>query len=351
MRIGLLPDSLPERAALALGRVPTPFLQTHPSLLLARALIVAVERGVFEVLDGGPSTARAVAERSGTDPGATAFLLDALAGARYLHREEESYALTTEARRWLLADSPHSLVDSIRFRALEWEWIGQLDTFLDTGTPLDFHAAMDAKEWALYQRAMLALARLAIPETVRRTPVPADARSMLDVGGAHGAFSVAFCARYADLQATVLDLPEAVEQAACLMESAAAEAGVASRVRHQAGDVLTEDLGDAAYDVIFVGQLLHHFDEATSRVLTHRLARALRPGGVLVVQEVMRAATPNKNQLGALGDLYFALTSAGGTRTFDEIAAWQRDAGLRPRRPVRFRTLPGVGQQSATKPR
>jgi hypothetical protein len=66
---------------------------------------------------------------------------------------------------------------------------------------------------------------------------------------------------------------------------------------------------------------------------------------------VIRAARPEAaGQLGALADLYFALTSAAGTRTFGELAAWQRAAGLDPRRPVRFRTLPGVGQQSATKP-
>jgi SAM-dependent methyltransferase len=103
---------------------------------------------------------------------------------------------------------------------------------------------------------------------------------------------------------------------------------------------------------VFVGQLVHHFDDVTGRALVRRLARALRPGGVLVVQEVMRTEPPEAaGQLGALADLYFALTSAAGTRTFGELAGWQRAAGLVPRRPVRFRTLPGVGQQNATKPK
>lgn len=351
MRLGLLPDSLPERAALALGRVPTPFLQTHPTLLLARTLMVAVERGLFESLKDAPRTAPAVAARTGTHPEATASVLDALAGAGYLTKRRDAYALTPTARRWLLADSPHSLVDSLRFRALEWEWIARLDTFLDTGEPLDFHATMDAEEWALYQRAMRSLARLALPETVRRTPVPTGARALLDVGGSHGAFSVAFCARYPDLHADVLDLPEAVAQAAPLLREDADAAGVTERVQHRTGDALEDDLGTATYDVIFVGQFVHHFDAATCHALVDRLAQALRPDGVLVVQEVMRETTAAGNQLGALGDLYFALTSAGGTRTFAEIADWQQAAGLEPLRPVRFRTLPGVGQQSARKPR
>ena len=351
MRLGLRPDSLPERAALALGRVPTPFLQSHPTLLLARALVVAVERDVFETLRDGPRTARAVAEAAGTHEDATASLLDALAGAGYLTKREATYALSASARRWLLADSPTSLVDSLRFRAVEWEWMARLGDFLDTGEPLDFHATMDADAWALYQRAMHALARLAVPETVRRTPMPTDARALLDVGGAHGAFSVAFCARYPALRAEVLDLPSAVEHAAPLLHAAAASAGVADRVAHRMGDILQVDLEPASYDVIFVGQLVHHFDAATCAALTARLARALRPGGVLVIQEVMRETRPEANQLGALGNLYFALTSAGGTRTFAELAGWQQAAGLTPLRPVRFRTLPGVGQQSARRTR
>ena len=44
------------------------------------------------------------------------------------------------------------------------------------------------------------------------------------------------------------------------------------------------------------------------------------------------------------------LTSAAGTWTFEEMADWQRGAGLRPRRPIRLLTVPGVGLQVATKP-
>lgn len=349
MRLGLRPDSVPERAALALGLVPTPFLHTHPTLLLARALMAAVEHEVFEALADRPCTAPDVARACGTHPSATAALLDALAGADYLERLDDRYGLRPVARKWMLRDSPRSLVDSIRFRALEWNWIARLDDFLVTGEPLNFHAAMTGDEWGLYQRGMYALACLAVPETIRRAPVPEGARGLLDIGGSHGAFAAAFCARYPGLRATVLDLPEAILHAAPLLAESAAAAGVNGRIEHRPGDALADDLGEAQWDVVFVGQLIHHFDDASGRGLVQRIARCLRPGGVLVVQEVMRAQKRD-DQLGSLASLYFALTSAAGTRTFAEIADWQRAAGLVPQRPVRFRTLPGVGQQNAVKP-
>ncbi len=346
MKIGVVPETLAERAVLAAGRVPTPFLATHPALLLARAVMVATRFDVFEALAEGALEARAVAERCGTHAQATGTLLETLTGAGYLAADGGTYRLTPLSRRWLLEGSPRSLRDSILFRYLEWDWIARLDDYVETGEPLDFHAGMSAGEWRLYQRGMGALARLAAPETVRLAPVPHGARDLLDLGGSHGFFSVALCRRYPDLKAVVLDLPQAVEHAAPLL---AAE-GMGERVVHRAGDALTDDLGSEAFDVALVAQLVHHFDEATNRRLVERLARSLRPGGLLVVQEISRGPARRRSQLGGLSHLYFALTSRAGSWTFEEIADWQRAAGLAPKRPAWFRTLPDTGQQVAVKP-
>ena len=65
-----------------------------------------------------------------------------------------------------------------------------------------------------------------------------------------------------------------------------------------------------------------------------------------------RPETPkDAGQLGALLEFYFALTSQSGTWPVEEITEWQRAAGLKPRRTISFRTVPGVGIQAAEKPR
>ena len=123
------------------------------------------------------------------------------------------------------------------------------------------------------------------------------------------------------------------------------------RVTHRAGDALGDDLGTAAWDFVYVSQLLHHFDEATNRELVRRIARALRPNGALVVLEMIRPASPNDaGQVGALLDLYFALTSQSGTWSIAEMQGWQRDAGLVVQKPIRLRTVPGAAEVIALKP-
>ena len=55
-------------------------------------------------------------------------------------------------------------------------------------------------------------------------------------------------------------------------------------------------------------------------------------------------------ELGALSNLYFAATSEAGTWSMKEIADWQREAGLLPRKPIRLLTAPGAELQAAIKP-
>jgi SAM-dependent methyltransferase len=348
MKVGAIAENPLDRLVLAFHLGPVPLLETMMMMLLARSIMVATRVGIFETLASGALSARDVAEHCAIHPGATTKLMNALVASDYLRLNGDQYSLTSMTRKWLVKSSPGSLHDNMLFRFFEWELLDHYDDFVRTGRPLDLHAAfLSADQWSLYQRGMRSLAGTSASEMARRTPVPKRARDMLDIGGSHGYNSVVLCRRHPNLRAVVLDLPQAIEQAAPIL----AQEKIGDRVVHRAGNALTDDLGTEAWDVVFTAQLVHHFDDATNRELTRRVARALRPGGVFVIQEVTRPISPKHGgQTGALLDLYFALTSEAGTWSYEEMAEWQRQAGLEPKRPIRFRTMPGVGQQVAVKP-
>ena len=274
----------------------------------------------------------------GTDPRATEKLLNVLVTMRYLRHRDGEYSITGHVRRWLLADAPGSIRDVILMKELEWRWIDQLETFVRDGRPLDVHGTMAPDDWSAYQRGMRAQANPLASWLARRVPVPEGARDMLDIGGSHGYFSVVLCRKHPGLTATVLDLPDAVTHARPLLE----QEGMGDRVTLQAGNALTDDLGEAAYDLILIFSLVHHFDDGTNRSLVSRAARALRPGGYLVIGDALRPSSPGKGgQQGAFFDLYFALTSESGLWTFDEMRSWQVAAGLTPRKSISL--VPGGG--------
>jgi SAM-dependent methyltransferase len=225
--------------------------------------------------------------------------------------------------------------------------MGRTEEYVRSGEPLEIHDVMTGDQWDLYQRGMRSLAGAFASEGAKRMPMPSNPRDMLDIGGSHGYYSVSLCRRHPDLRAVVLDLPAAVEKAAPIL---AAE-GMGDRVVHRAGNALEDDLGADAYDLVIASQLVHHFSDAENRDLAKRVARALRPGGIYAIFESFRPRAPkDAGQIAALLEFYFALTSQSGTWTPEEMATWQREAGLEPKGPIRFRTAPGVGIQAATKP-
>jgi SAM-dependent methyltransferase len=348
MKIDVGAENPVERLALRLGLVPKPAFHTLVAVVAARTVLVATKLGVLETLEQKPLTATEVATRLGTDRGATQKLLNALTGLGYLRVSGDTFALSSAARRWLVSASPRSLRDWVlEQESLEWRWLEHLEDFLRTGHNVQIHNDLSDEMWRLYQRGMRSVAGLSAAEVARRVPVPKGARQMLDIGGSHGYHSVVICRRHPGLRSVVLDLPQAIRHAAPLL----ANEGMGDRVVHRAGDATTDDFGTATFDLVYTANAAHHFDEPTNRDLARRAARALRPGGFFVIVDFVRPRSPRKaGQVGTLNALFFALTSAADTWSTEELARWQRDAGLQPRKPIRLRTAPDTAIQASVKP-
>jgi ubiquinone/menaquinone biosynthesis C-methylase UbiE len=347
MKIGLIPENIFERLALAAGMVPTPLGESWLTFILARTIMVATKLGFFEALAEKPLTATEIAARCGTNRRATEKFLVALAGAGLVRVEGERYALAPPARKWLLASSTDSARDKILFQFIEWDWWMRCEDFVRTGEPIRMHEEMTAEQWQLYQLGMRSGNVIIAKEVVRRLRLPKRAQAMLDIGGSHGYWSASFCRRYPELHATILDLDVAIKYAAPIL----AKEGMGERVVHRAGNALTDDLSEAAYDFVLIASLVHHFDDAANRDLMRRVARALRPGGLVAIVEALRVDSSKKlGQIGGLMDFYFAMTSEAGTWAAEEMMSWQRDAGLIPHRTMRLRIARDVAVQAAVKP-
>jgi ubiquinone/menaquinone biosynthesis C-methylase UbiE len=305
-------------------------VDTWLGLLRARTLMTATQLGVFDAIGDGDADAFEVATRCGTNPEATRSLLRALAATDFLAVESDRYRLNDSSRD--LVSSRGSLRDKVLFMELEQEWWDSCEHFVRSGVPIDIHGNLDKRRWEIYQRGMRAGKDDGADEVAQILALSDHATVAVDIGGGHGAYSVALCRRYPQLHATILDLPDAIEQAAPLL---AAE-GLGDRVRHRAGDAREAEIGNP--DVVIMASLVHHFDDATNRALVARIARALRPGGKLGIIEVIRGSGP----AGGLLDLYFAMTSKSGTWTMEEISSWYEDAGLKVCDRVRLRSFGAV---------
>jgi SAM-dependent methyltransferase len=347
MKLGIVPENLVERLALLSGMLPPGIFECWFGIMLARTVMAATRLDVFESLAAGPLTADEVGRRCGTHPRATEKLLNALVGVGLLRVRGGRYHLRRSAGSWVLEDGKNSFRDQNLLHYLEWRWWEHCEEYVRTGKPLRVHQTMTDQEWAIYQRGMRSGIEMPAHWVARHLPLPRTARQMLDIGGSHGYFSVAICRHYPQLRSTILELPEAIKHAAPLL----AREGMGERVVHRAGSVLTEDLGSEVYDLVFMAAVVHHFDDGTNRQLTQRIARALRPGGIVAIWEPVRQdPTGEIRQMGALLDLFFGFFSEAGTWSAVEIARWFHAAGLEAQKPQHPRMMRDLALYVGRKP-
>jgi SAM-dependent methyltransferase len=105
-------------------------------------------------------------------------------------------------------------------------------------------------------------------------------RRMLDVGGNSGEFVLQLCRRYPELRGTVLDLPLVCEIG---MEHTLAEPEH-DRISFIESDVRSEPL-PLGYDIIVFKSMLHDWPTQEARQFIDKAARAVSPGGSLLIFE------------------------------------------------------------------
>lgn len=338
MKLKIKPEGLIERIALWFNLAPLPLVDTQLAFNAARSIMAAAEVGVFDALGKGAKTNERVVESTHTDPTATKHLLDCLVGLGYLKWNKGIYSIRPKYYKWVLKEYPSNLIGKLRFQLIEWNWMANLEEYVRTGKPINFHSTMTPHEWARYQEGMRDLSVNVAKELAGKLKLTANASRMLDIGGSHGLYSIELCKKHPSLTSTILELPGAIDRASAI----AAQHGLSDRVKYQAGNALTDDLGEEQYDLVMINNVVHHFSAEQNIALAKKIAGALKPGGVYAIGEFMRLHKPGEGgAVAATAGLYFALTSSSGTWSEKEMKDWQTEAGLKTRKSIGLLSLPG----------
>jgi ubiquinone/menaquinone biosynthesis C-methylase UbiE len=338
VRPGLLPDNPLERIAIRMNLAPVPDGHAMLGMPMSRVTIAGVRMGVFECLARGPATADAVARDIEATPEGTLLLLESLAALDQVERERGTYLLSRSARKWLDPASDTYIGTHIENCGDYWDWWDRLEDVVRTGQGVEIHEfPPDDPHWHRYIRGQFELARLTAPEVARALRLPPGPRRLLDVAGGHGWFAAELCRRHPGLHATVLDLPAS----AAVGREIIAEQGMAERVTHVEGDMMSADLG-GPYDGALCFNIVHHLSPEENVELLRRINAALSPGGTLAVLDLFMPPPDTRADVGAMLGLFFYLTSSAATYTEDQLREWLAAAGFdRPRR-IKLRRIPNL---------
>ncbi len=303
-----------------------------------RAACAAVNLGIFEALGSDALSSIDVAAKAKTDPLATEFLLEALHGFGYLEKEGNRYRNSELAKKWLIEKSPTAQPATTSFyRDILFEiWDAQLEDAIRNGRPsLNFEKwlEMDPQRWRLYMKFSVELARWEAPLVVERLRLQTGARTMLDLGGGHGLFSIAFCKKYPALTATILDRPGSLDFA----RETVVNEGAEKQVSLQEGDFIAGSIG-RGYDVVLAFGFLHQYLQTEVLGLFGKVQQALNPGGLIVIKDEFRdeSSWPSRRAWNKFQGLNYFTLFGGRTHSSLEVREWLEKTGFTDVRSVQL---------------
>jgi hypothetical protein len=344
-----LPGSGGARPAAALS--PANILETGMAFWPSKALLSAVELGLFSVLAGGPLTGAEIEARLGLHPRATFDFLDALVAINMLARHGDGaaarYANTAETAAFLDRGSPAYVGGILEMaNARLYRFWGDLTEALRTGAPqnevkhsgkpLFDELYADPARLEQFMDAMTGVSMANFEAFAGKFDF-APYRTMADIGGATGQLSCIVAERHPHLACASYDLPVVRP----IAERRIAGAGLAGRVAARPIDFLTDELTRA--DLITMGMILHDWNLEHKKRLIAKAYRALPEGGAFVAIENIIDDARRTNAFGLMMSLNM-LVEFGDAFDFTgaDFAGWCREAGF-----SRCEVLPLAGAASA----
>ena len=319
----------------ATGPSPDRVMQVGLGFWASKALLSAVEMGIFTELAHGPEEFNGLAGRLGLHPRAARDFLDALVALGFLHRTQDRYCNAPDADLFLDRNKPSYIGGMLEMaNARLYGFWNHLTEALRTGQPQN-ESKSDAGAspfTALYAdparlKAFLAAmsgishgANLAIARQVPWTKY----KTYADLGTAQGDLAVQIALANPHLQGIGLDLPEVGP----VFEEYAKANGVSERLRFEPGDFFRGPL--PAVDVLTMGHILHDWNLAEKKMLVSKAYAALNPGGALVIYDAVIDDDRSKNVFGLLMSLNMLIETPGGfDYTGADCIGWMKEAGFR----------------------
>jgi O-methyltransferase domain/Dimerisation domain len=303
----------------------------------AKALLSAIEMGVFTELAKRPENLQELTGRLGLHPRSARDFLDALVALGLLDRNGDAYCNLPPADFFLDRRKPSYIGGMLEManHRLYGFW-GNLTAALRTGEPQnevrngdpDVFSQLYADPERLqgFLKAMTGISKGANRLIATKFPWK-NYKTAVDIGTAQGDLIVQIASANPHISGIGFDLAEV----APIFEDYVSEQGLSSRVKFQAGSFFEAPLPKA--DVVTMGHILHDWDLEQKKALIGKAFDALPQGGALIVYDSIIDDDRRENVFGLLMSLNMLIETVGGfDYTGADCRAWMKEAGFRETR-------------------
>ena len=312
-------------------------LQVGLGFWASKALLSAVEIGLFTELAKHPEDLETITGRLGLHPRSARDFLDAMVALKFLERKDGIYYNTPSTDMFLDKRKP-SYIGGILEMANQrlFHYWGKLTIALRTGEQQNetrtggenpFHSLYaDPQRLKGFLNAMTGISRGANMTIAKQFPWKTYS-SAVDVGTAQGDLISQVALANPHISGIGFDLPEVGP----IFEDNIAAHGLSSRVTFHPGSFFDSPLPKA--DVVMMGHILHDWNLEEKKMLIGKAYDAIPSGGALIVYESIIDDDRSQNAFGLLMSLNMLIETPGG---FDysgaDCTGWMKEAGFRETR-------------------
>jgi hypothetical protein len=306
------------------------FLGLIGTMPLVRSLMAIVHLGIADALGEVPATPAELARKLDLSADALGRLLRYMAtvgvfadvGGRFSH---------TAFSRLLRTDHPQSLKGYVALGDLSWPLFGALDHTLRTGRPAaENFAPGGVWEWlssnpalaAIFDEGMTAKARMDAAAILKAYDF-SGFRSIADIGGNQGYLLRTILETVPEVQGTLFDLPNVIEQA---------RHRSLPRMHFQAGDFFKDAL--PACEAYLLMNVIHDWDDERALLILKNLHQAAPHGSKLLMIEMLLPETSEPSYAGFLDISMLVWTGGGRERKRSEYERLLSATGWRWERTV-----------------
>jgi hypothetical protein len=315
---------------------PDRIMQLGMAFWGSKALLSAVELGVFTELAKQPLDAEGLRQRFGLHPRSARDFFDALVALGMLQRENGRYANTAETNLFLDHAKSTYIGGFLEMaNARLYRFWGSLTEGLRTGLPQNeikeggsFFDKLykDPARLKQFLQSMTGLSMGASKAIAEKFPWR-QYRTFIDIGAAQGGLVVQVALAHEHITGGGFDLPVAGQ----IFEEYVNSFGLSHRLRFIPGDFFADPLPEA--DVLAMGHILHDWNLEENKRLITKAYKALPPGGALIIFEALIDDERRLNAFGLLMSLNMLIELPGGfDYTGADCSAWLKEAGFRETR-------------------
>jgi len=322
---------------------PNTIREFAASFQKSRILLSGFELDLFTNIDESGSTNNQVAAGLHLDEHACERLLNALVSLGFLTKQNLLFFNTPESFTFLSKKSSGYLGGLMHSNHL-WNTWSNLTQVVKTGKsahPTEINERGEV--WlfpfisAMHDRAIkqapLQLSNLDLT----------GIKSVLDIGGGSGAYSMEFITKKPEIEATVFDLPNVVPITKKFIDLE----GFSGRIKTYTGDYITDELPEG-FDLIFLSAIIHSNSLEINHMLIRKCYNSLNRDGKIVIQDWIMNNERTQPTAGAIFAINMLVgTEAGDCFTDQEVTEMLSNAGFR--NISRFEFESGLSQVIAQK--